>query len=156
MAYDSPRDQGYILADVKRLAAEYYRATGRPLGVTGELAEFEAARKLNLELADARTAGYDAIRRTNDRVEKVQIKGRRIKGGDSLYRGRVGKIDLKKCFDIVVLVLMNEDYEAVEIWEASRNKVETRLTAPGSKARNDRGSLDISQFKSIAKRVWPQ
>ena len=156
MAYDFLRDQGSILADVKRLAAEYYRATGRPLGVTGELAEFEAAQKLNLELAEARTAGYDAIRRTNGRVEKVQIKGRRIKGGDSLYRGRVGKIDLEKCFDIVILVLMNEDYEAVEIWEASRNKVETRLTAPGSKARNDRGSLDISQFKSISKRIWPQ
>lgn len=56
----------------------------------------------------------------------------------------------------MILVLMNEDYEAVEIWEASRNKVETRLTDPGSKARNDRGSLDISQFKSIAKRIWPQ
>ena len=31
-----------ILADVKPLAAEYYRLTGKPLGVTGEVAEYVA------------------------------------------------------------------------------------------------------------------
>ncbi len=151
----SKRHQKTILADVRRLAAEYYAVTGRPLGVTGELAEFEAAKKLGLELADARTAGYDATRKTNGRIKRVQVKGRRIAGGGSLYRGRVPKINLARPFDTVVLVLMNEDYKAVEIWEATRNKVKARLTAPGSKARNKRGQMGISQFKSIAKKVWP-
>jgi GNAT superfamily N-acetyltransferase len=32
-----------ILATVKPLAAEYYRLTGKPLGVTGEVAEYVAA-----------------------------------------------------------------------------------------------------------------
>ena len=31
-----------IMATVKPLAAEYYRLTGKPLGVTGEVAEFAA------------------------------------------------------------------------------------------------------------------
>jgi hypothetical protein len=35
-----------ILATVKLLAAEYYRLTGKPLGVTGEVAEYVAADKL--------------------------------------------------------------------------------------------------------------
>lgn len=43
-----------ILRDVKALAVEYYKATGKPLGVTGEMAEYEAAEKLGLELAEAR------------------------------------------------------------------------------------------------------
>ena len=32
-----------ILATVKPLAAEHYRLTGKPLGVTGEVAEYVAA-----------------------------------------------------------------------------------------------------------------
>jgi hypothetical protein len=142
------------LADVKRLAFEYYAATGRPLGVTGELAEFEAAEKLGLSLAVARTAGYDAIRGTDGRETRIQIKGRRQIGGKH-YRGRVPKIDLGQPFDAVVLVLLDETYDAVEIWEAPRDRVAARLTAPGSRARNERGSMDVAQFKSIAQRVWP-
>lgn len=143
-----------ILADVKRLAIEYYAVTGRPLGVVGELAEFEAADKLGLQLADARTAGYDATRCENGKEFQIQIKGR-CSNGKSLYRGRVSKIALDKPFDSVVLVLMDRTYEAVEIWEAPRDLIEARLNAPGSKARNERGSLAIAQFKSVAKRVWP-
>jgi hypothetical protein len=37
-----------ILARVKPLAAEYYRLTGKPLGVTGEVAEYVAAETLGL------------------------------------------------------------------------------------------------------------
>ena len=37
-----------VLADVKELTAEYYRATGKAFGVTGELAEYAPAEKLGL------------------------------------------------------------------------------------------------------------
>jgi hypothetical protein len=50
-----------ILADAKRLAQEYRALTGKPLGITGEVAEFEAARILGVQLTPARQAGYDAI-----------------------------------------------------------------------------------------------
>lgn len=40
-----------ILASVKPLAAEYYQLTGKPLGVTGEVAEYVAATVLGLEMA---------------------------------------------------------------------------------------------------------
>ena len=65
-----------ILATVKPLAAEYYRLTGKPLGVTGEVAEYVAAETLGLVLANARTPGYDAIRHTPDGPQRIQIKGR--------------------------------------------------------------------------------
>ena len=38
-----------ILGTVKPLAAEYYRLTGKPLGVTGEVAEYVAPDLLKLE-----------------------------------------------------------------------------------------------------------
>ena len=40
-----------LIGEVKVLAREYYLLTGRPLGVTGEIAEYEAARILGLKLA---------------------------------------------------------------------------------------------------------
>jgi hypothetical protein len=49
-----------VLREAKALAVRYYAITGKPLGVTGEVAEYEAAQKLGLQLAPARTALYDA------------------------------------------------------------------------------------------------
>lgn len=49
-----------LLADAKRLAKRYYVLTGRPLGITGEVAEYEAIRLLGLRPAQVRHPGYDA------------------------------------------------------------------------------------------------
>ena len=43
-----------LLGEAKRIAKEYQELTGKPLGITGEIAEYEAARLLGLELAEAR------------------------------------------------------------------------------------------------------
>jgi hypothetical protein len=50
--------------------------TGKPLGVTGEIAEYEAARILGPALTLARQAAYDAIERKDGKVRPLQIKGR--------------------------------------------------------------------------------
>ena len=49
-----------LAVEAKRVARRYYELTGKPLGVTGEIAELEAARLLNLRLANARQSGWDA------------------------------------------------------------------------------------------------
>ena len=53
------------------------------------------------------------------------------------------------------MVLLNEKFEATEIWEAKRSAILAALAEPGSKARNERGALGVSKFKSIGKRRWP-
>lgn len=50
-----------ILGAVKKLASRYKKLASKPLGVTGEVAEYNVATLLGLELAEARTAGYDAV-----------------------------------------------------------------------------------------------
>ncbi len=52
------------------------------------------------------------------------------------------------------MVLLDQNFEAKEICEAERPDVLKALTAPGSKARNERGALAVSKFKSIAKLRW--
>lgn len=138
-----------ILRQAKHLAAEYYSLTDKPLGVTAEVAELEAADALDLELAIARTPGYDAIGREGARRGKrYQIKGRAV-SIDDRYKGKVPSIDIDKEFDAVLLVLLDKStYDALEIWEATRAFVVRRLTRPGSKSRVERRSMNITQFKS--------
>lgn len=142
-----------LLRDVKRLSQRYRDLTGRPLGCTGEIAEFEAARILGLELSPVRQAGYDAVWQAADGEQRVQIKGRCILPGSSKGQ-RLGKIDTAKEWDSVLLVLLDECLEATAIYEADRADVVAALSAPGSKSRNQRGALGVSKFKSIGKLVW--
>lgn len=143
-----------VLSKAKVLAKKYRELTGKPLGITGEVAEYEAARLLGVSLTPARHAGYDAVERLGKRTRRLQIKGRCILPSAKPGQ-RVGGIDISKSFDAVLLVLLNEDLDATEIHEASRQAVVKAITAPGSRARNDRGALSVSKFKSIGKMVWP-
>lgn len=140
-----------ILSSAKKLAQEYRALTGKPLGVTGEVAEFEAARLLGIDLTPARRAGYDAVRASDGR--KFQIKGRCMLPGCKPGQ-RLGSIDIGKEFDAVLMVLLDENFEATEIHEANRQAVIAALAAPGSKARNKRGALGVAKFKQIGELVW--
>ena len=142
-----------ILDSVRELAIQYYKETGKPLGVTGEMAEFEAARILGLTLCSARQEGYDAIRPVGI-PKRIQIKGRRILE-TSKPGQRLGKIRIEKDWDSVMLVLLNESYRAVEIYEALKPAIVAALSKPGSRARNERGALAVSKFKSIGNCIWP-
>jgi hypothetical protein len=142
-----------LLAEVKRIAVEYYSLTKKPLGVTGEVAEHVASQLLGLELEPARTQGYDATRGG----VKIQIKGRAL-GKDSKAGQRMGTIKQDADCDVVMLVLLSiETLDAQEIWEAPFTSVKTRLANSTSKA-HARGSLGIREFKRLegAAKIWPK
>ncbi len=142
-----------ILAAAKRLAQEYHQLTDKPLGITGEVAEYEAARILGLELTAARQTGFDAIE-TKDGIERrLQIKGRRLIDGRKRSQ-QLGSIKINNEWDAVLMVLLNQNFDAVEIYEAEREAIISALIAPGSKARNDRGAMAVSKFKSIGRLHW--
>lgn len=143
-----------LIAEVKPLAREYYLLTGRPLGITAEVAEQEVVRLLKLELAPVRQKGYDAIRKTQNGDQLLQIKGRCVPVGGGSQR--VGAINLEREWDAVLLVLLNEKFDPTAIYEAGRATLTAAIQRPGSKARNERGQLNVSQFKSAGRRVWPK
>src|SRR5438132_12002486 len=142
-----------ILGEAKKLAQEYRALTGKPLGITGEVAEYEAARILGLELTLARQAGYDALEKRDGSTRRLQIKGRCLlpncKPGQ-----RLGSIDVIKEWDAVLLVLLDENFDATEIYEAKRKAVLSALAAPGSKALHERGYLGVAMFKAIGILRW--
>lgn len=143
-----------LLKQAKAIAVEYYRLTNKPLGVTGEVAEYEAAEKLGLTLVEARKPAIDAY--CDITRELFQIKGRAVSANDR-YRGRVSKIKDGNFHAVLLVLLDKASLEPIEIWRAERQEVMARLSVPGSKSRNDRGQMGISQFRSIegARKVWP-
>ena len=146
---------GSIIDDIKKLAKHYYTFTKRPLGITGEIAEYETIRLLNLEIAPARHPGYDAYRSNGKKNEKIQIKGRVLQD-NSKHGQRVGSINSEKEWDYILLTILNSDFNPIAIYEAKRKTVLKELKKPGSKGRNERGQLSVSRFKTIAKQIWPR
>jgi len=139
-----------ILSEAKALAKRYRELMGRPLGITGEVAEFEVARLLGYQLCDARQEGFDGISPKDGR--RIQIKGRCLPDGK--VKGRMPAIRLDKEWDAVALVLLDGDLEPMRILEAPRKALEEALNRPGSKARNERRQLGVTQFKAIASELW--
>lgn len=142
-----------ILNEAKDVALRYYKLTNKPLGITGEIAEYEAATLLGLSLCSARQSGYDATEILDGKEYRVQIKGRYMPDPKKVS-ARIGTIDISKPFDSVLLVLLDENYDAFAMYEASRDVVVAALQAPGSKSRNERNQLGIAKFKSISSLRW--
>jgi len=105
-------------------------------------------------LHPARTAGYDATELRDGIPYKIQIKGRCITKQNTRSAGRLGAINLKQEFDGVMLVLLDHEFNAFAIYEAPRSLCEEMIMAEGSVARNVRGALAISQFKSRGTLRW--
>jgi hypothetical protein len=142
-----------LLNEAKFLAKKYRDLTGKPLGITSEIAEFNAAHLFGLELAKARQPGYDAIQRKGRKEKRIQIKARCILPGAKLGQ-RVPSIKLTGEWEVVWLVLMDENFDVTSIYEAERSPIEKALKAPGSRARNERGALSVSKFRSIGRLIW--
>src|SRR6478752_6589842 len=100
-----------LLEEAKALAKRYRALTGKPLGITGEVAEYEAARLLSLDLAPARQPGYDALENTANGIRRLQVKGRCLVGKPKPGQ-RIGSINIRKEWDATLLVLLNEEFEA--------------------------------------------
>jgi hypothetical protein len=144
-----------LIAEARKLASDYRRATGKALpGVSVEIAEYDAARLLHLELVKKPCeGGYDAIGKGMREGKRVQIKGRTIY--DEQKKGqRIGQLKLDQEWDSVVLVLMDEDHEPYEIYEAERSRLEKDIEQAGGSKRSKRGIMSVSKFKNLGRLVW--
>jgi hypothetical protein len=61
---------------------------------------------------------------------------------------RLGSIDTTRDWDAVLMVLLDGNFEA------HRADVLRELSVPGSKARNERGTLSVRKFKTIGRLRW--
>jgi hypothetical protein len=143
-----------LISEARHLAAEFWRTTGKPLpGVSGEIAEHDAARLLDLDLCEERGGGYDAIGRGSRAGRRIQIKARVIFDEEKAGQ-RVGQLKTEQDWDSVVLVIMDDSYEPVEIYEADRADIVDALDETAGSARKKRGAMSVARFKIISRLVW--
>ncbi len=144
-----------LIAQARRLAADYRRATGKSLPISGEIAVHDACSLLGLEACDNPNAGYDAMGHGEREGKRLQVKGRVI-FNEAKSGQRIGQLKLEQSWDSVLLVLMNADFETEEIYEAEREVILEALESAGNSARKKRGAISVSRFKHIASLVWSQ
>ena len=143
-----------LINETRRLAAEFKRTTGTMLPVSGEIARYDVSHLLNLSLSNDPGCGYDAIGNNQREGLRVQIKSRVI--GDSVQSGhRVGQLNPAGNWDIVILSLMSNDFEPLEMYQLSRNKIINTLPSDSKtrKAKNS-NTISVAKFKIISDLVW--
>ena len=141
-----------LISEARRIAADYRRATGKSLAISGEIATHDACTLLGLEAVEGQ-GGFDAIGRGDRDGQRIQIKGRAI--FDEAKKGqRIGQIKLEQAWDSIVLVLMDDNFESDSIYEASREEILAALDESASSNRTKRGAMSVARFKNIAHLVW--
>lgn len=145
-------DVDKLMLEARKLAAAYRRATGKPLGISNEIAIHDVIRLMKLVPAEPGASGYDAIGTGSREGRYIQIKGRTIFDEDQSGQ-RIGQVKVDQEWDSIMLILMDEDYEPQEIYEASRDVV-LEVLADTSAKRAKRGAMSVARFKAIGQRVW--
>ena len=138
-----------LMVEARKLAADYRCMTGKTLPISGEIARHDAATLLELTLVEG-MSGYDALDMDGQRV---QIKGRVIFEGQK-SNPRVGQLKVGQEWDLVVLVLMNEEYEAIQIYCMSHSEVKSVMEQSASSKRISRGAMSVARFKAVGEKVW--
>lgn len=141
-----------LIAQARVLAAEYRRTMGKPLpGISSEIAEHDAVKLLNLEPHTTGEGGYDAVDPARG-GKRIQIKSRTI-FDESKSGQRIGQMKLDKEWDSVLLVLMDEEYEPYEMYEAERSDI-LEFIDQTSSGRSKRGAMSVARFKIIGRLAW--
>jgi hypothetical protein len=141
-----------LIEETRKLAAEFRRSTGTMLPVSGEIARHDVAHHLDLELNKDQAAGFDAIGRHARQGLRVQIKSRVV--GDLVKPGhRLGQLNPDGNWDLVILSLMDDEFEPVEMYEATREEIIEAIQGANNN-RKKRGVISVAKFRIIAKLVW--
>ncbi len=142
-----------LMEETRRIASEYRKSTGNTLPVSVELARFDAIRLLDLLPVQIQERAVDALLPASKGGGKVQIKGRVI--FDEAKRGqRVGQLNLDAGWDLILLVLMNSEYECTEIYELGRDRLECEISDQKELKAKTRGALSVKKFKAIGQLRW--
>jgi hypothetical protein len=140
-----------LMLEARKLAADYRRATGKTLGVSSEIATHDVIRLMSL-VPSAPGSSYDAIGTGVREGKYIQIKGRTI-FNDKKSGQRIGQLKMDQEWDLVMLILMDEDYEPQAIYEADRETI-VAATEDTSAKRAKRGAMSVAKFKVIGRLAW--
>jgi len=140
-----------LMEETRQLAAKYRDATGQPLPVSHDLACYDAIRLLKLRAPVEPESGVDAVGTDEFDGQRFQIKGRvhfqNLKGKQQ----RIGQLNLDGIWDVCLVVILNEAYQAETIYAAEKSVLTDSLA---DKKVNKRGAMTVAQFKAVSNLIW--
>ena len=141
-----------LINETRRLAAEFKRSTGTMLPVSGEIARYDVSTLLKLKLSDDVNCGYDAVGSEQRDGLRVLIKSRVV--GDCIKSGhRIGQLNVNGNWDIIILSLMDNEFEPMEMYQLDRETVINTLSSSNRKP-GKRGAISVAKFKIIGTLAW--
>ena len=139
-----------LMEETRRVAAEFRKATGQTLPVGPELARYDASRLLNLESAPDGLSGVDAVSGYDSRY---QIKNR-VVFDDSKGGHRIGQLNFDGDWNVLLLVLLDEEYNTIEIYQMGRDIAVEAVDELNNDTRKKRGPMSVAKFKALGSLVW--
>ncbi|MEM9100687.1 MAG: hypothetical protein AAGB12_00075 [Pseudomonadota bacterium] len=143
-------DYDKLIAETRRIAYEYRRTTGQTLPLTAEIARFDAKRLLKLDDPPQDLSGVDAIKTIDGQQINYLIKGRAFFKTERSGQ-RLGALNIDGLWERVLLVQLDETYQTVSIYEATRSRLVETLAM--SKP-NKRGSITVGKFRAVSEKIW--
>ena len=67
---------------------------------------------------------------------------------------RIGQLKIEQEWDSIMMVMMDEQYEPVEIREAEREDIIEAIKVSEESKRSKRGAMSVAKFKNISRLVW--
>ncbi|MBS0287667.1 MAG: hypothetical protein JSR17_10245 [Proteobacteria bacterium] len=144
-----------LMNQTRQLAALYRQTTGQTLPVSAELGRYDAACLLGLQPGPKPPiAGVDFIGCEGPyHCKSIQVKSRVIFNENS-NSARIGQLNLAMPWEIVLLVLYDENYQPFAIYGATKEEVVEAIAK--ATARLKRGAMSLAKFKVISQLVWTQ
>jgi hypothetical protein len=122
------------------------------LPVSGEIARYDVSKALGLILNEDTGGSYDAVGSNQREGLRVLIKSRVV--GEKVKSGhRIGQLNPNGNWDIIVLSLMDNEFEPMEMYQLERKDIIEALSGTDSK-RGKRGAISVAKFKIIGDLVW--
>ena len=141
-----------LMSETRRLAAEYHRLTGLVLPVSNELSRHDVMTKLNFIAPTQQESGVDLIGTGLWEGRKIQVT-LRVVFKQAKSRPRVGQLNFEGKWEFVILVLMNEDYAAEEMYIAKREALFESIYNRVNKNK-ERIAISIGKFKTLSELIW--
>ena len=130
----------------RQIALEFRETTGQSLPITSELARYDIARLLELQLPDETSQQTDIL--TGDK--QFLVKGRVI--FDPTKSGyKVGSVNMNIDWASMLLILYNNLYQPESIYDISRIALIEHFE---SQTKKQKPSLSIAKCKAIGQQVW--
>lgn len=142
-----------LMAQTRKLAAQYRLQTGQILPISNELAKYDAQKILDLfPVVDGLSLkSVDCV--LPGTILTFQIKARVIFKVNAPQR--VGQLNLSGEWSHTLLVIYDDHYQPDEIYALEKNTILRFMQdQPKNLSQNKRGLISVGKFKALGQCIW--